>query len=326
MDHCLYNIKGTGCLAPPPAAPSADATIQFSVGLNGVNRRADVETVQTLLNIASARTGVPKKLLKVDGWIGPLTVAAIHEFQKANFGSSDGRVDPNQKTIRRLNEIAKSSPAPTPAPPTPPVLTPRERAFEVLPLATMWVTLASVHLNILLASFKMTKTADPGQHAMVNTHFHLDREPAKLEANLQELIRLYGLMVRTYADAQTIFLDGPATPDSPFADAPMGGFQLPGTQFHRITFRPGFVNCGPNTRAAMLVHEGAHFVGGINEISHFAMEFPAPDGQAQGKGNVRNYSQLLTKEAMRNASSFAAFAIHAATGTDHRYGAADITQ
>ena len=154
MDHCLFNIKGTGCLAPPPPPPSADATIQFSVGLNGVNRRDDTETVQTLLNNASARTGVPKKLLKVDGWVGPLTVGAIHEFQKAQFGSSDGRVDPNQKTIRRLNEISKLTPAKPPAVPAPPVLTPRERAFEVLPLATLWVSLASVHLNILLSSFK----------------------------------------------------------------------------------------------------------------------------------------------------------------------------
>lgn len=325
MNHCLFNIKGTGCLAPPPPPPSADATIQFSVGLNGVNRRDDTETVQTLLNKASARTGVPKKLLKVDGWVGPLTVAAIHEFQKAQFGSSDGRVDPNQKTIRRLNEIAKLTPAKPPV--APPVLTPRERAFEVLPIATVWVSLASVHLNILLASLKLNgKIVDASAFQTVNTHFHLDREPNKVEANLQELIRLYGLIMRTFADAQTIFIDGPAVPNSPFADAPMGGFQLPGTEFHRITFRPGFVNCGPNTRSAMLVHEGAHFVGGINEISHFAMEFPAPDGQPQGNGNVRNYAQLLTREAMRNASSFAAFAIHAATGTDHRYGAADITQ
>ncbi len=325
MDHCLFNIKGTGCLAPPPA-PSGDASIQYSVGQGGVNRRDDTETVQTLLNNASARTGVPKKLLKVDGWIGPLTVAAIQEFQKANFGTSDGRVDPNQKTIRRLNEINKLPPVKPPV--TPPVLTPRERAFEVLPIATVWVSLASFHLNILLASFKLTGGTSAGgaQFNTVNTHFHLDREPNKIEANLQELIRLYGLILRTFSDAQSIFVDGPAVANSPFADAPMGGFQLPGTEFHRITFRPAFVNCGPNTRSAMLVHEGAHFVGGINEIGHFAMEFPAPDGQPQGKGNVRNYAQLLTKEAMRNASSFAAFAIHAATGTDHRYGAADITQ
>ena len=76
----------------------------------------------------------------------------------------------------------------------------------------------------------------------------------------------------------------------------------------------------------MIVHECAHFVGGINEITHFAMEFPAPDGQPQGAGHTRNYAQLLTSEALNNASSYAAFAIHAATGIDSRFGAADITK
>ena len=69
----------------------------------------------------------------------------------------------------------------------------------------------------------------------------------------------------------------------------------------------------------MLIHEGAHFVGGTNEINHFAMEFPALDGQPQGRGHTRNYKQLLTDEAMKNASSYAAFAIHAAFLKDHRF-------
>ena len=53
---------------------------------------------------------------------------------------------------------------------------------------------------------------------------------------------------------------------------------------------------------------------------------PPPDGQPQGKGHTRNYKQLLTDEAMKNASSYAAFAIHATFLKDHRFGTNDTTQ
>lgn len=74
----------------------------------------------------------------------------------------------------------------------------------------------------------------------------------------------------------------------------------------------------------MILHECAHFVGGINEIGHYAIEFPAPNGQPQD-GSAHNYTDLLTKEAMCNASSYAAFAIHATTNTDSRFGAGQPT-
>jgi hypothetical protein len=64
---------------------------------------------------------------------------------------------------------------------------------------------------------------------------------------------------------------------------------------------------------------GAHFCGKAGEIIHFATEFPPPNGAAQD-GSKRNYKDLLTAEAMRNASTYAAFAIHAATGKDDRFG------
>jgi len=146
-----------------------------------------------------------------------------------------------------------------------------------------------------------------------------------LKKNLTKLTTVFGRMLQVLGGAGSIFKDGPAVKDSLFADAPMGGFSLFGTNFFAITFRPGFVNCGPNCRAAMIVHECAHFVGNVNEITHFAMEFPAPNGQAQGKGNTRNYKQLLTDEALKNASSYAAFAIHATTGVDSRFGASNIS-
>jgi len=70
-----------------------------------------------------------------------------------------------------------------------------------------------------------------------------------------------------------------------------------------------------------------HFVGGVNAIDHFATEFPIPQGAPQGLGVPAglNYQQLHTGQALRNASSYAADAIHAATGADSRFGANNIS-
>jgi hypothetical protein len=75
----------------------------------------------------------------------------------------------------------------------------------------------------------------------------------------------------------------------------------------------------------MLIHECAHFVGGIEEIVHFARETPLFDGEPadDGPNRTKNYKQLDPDEAVRNANSYAAFAIHAATGFDFRFGARD---
>jgi peptidoglycan hydrolase-like protein with peptidoglycan-binding domain len=77
-----------------------------SVGLGGKNIRADVVTVQELLNFVSASQGGPPSPVAVDGLIGPETVSAVTRFQKKNIGWSDGRVDPNGDTLTRLNACA----------------------------------------------------------------------------------------------------------------------------------------------------------------------------------------------------------------------------
>jgi hypothetical protein len=59
-----------------------------------------------------------------------------------------------------------------------------------------------------------------------------------------------------------------------------------------------------------------------DEIAHYALEFPAPDGAPHERG-ARNYCELMPAEALCNASSYAAFAVHAATGGDQRFGARD---
>ncbi len=80
-------------------------SISASVGQGGTNRFIDVETVQSLLNQVPADSGGPSPLLDTDGIVGPLTIAAIKKFQKFHLGFQDGRVDPKNKTIAKLNEF-----------------------------------------------------------------------------------------------------------------------------------------------------------------------------------------------------------------------------
>lgn len=63
----------------------------------------DVRYVQFLLN--DWRRGRGHTTLAEDGIAGPLTDAAIREFQKAETGTVDGRVDVNAPTVRKLEYL-----------------------------------------------------------------------------------------------------------------------------------------------------------------------------------------------------------------------------
>lgn len=71
-----------------------------SVGKGGKNAPADARLVQLLLNEWLARER--KTLLRVDGICGPLTRAAIENFQRASVRVTDGRIDPAGPTISAL--------------------------------------------------------------------------------------------------------------------------------------------------------------------------------------------------------------------------------
>jgi hypothetical protein len=76
--------------------------ISASVGEGGSNLSDDVELIQQYLNRFPASDGGPSPQLVVDGCIGPLTIAAIRQFQMAHLGWQDGRVDPSGPTLIEL--------------------------------------------------------------------------------------------------------------------------------------------------------------------------------------------------------------------------------
>jgi hypothetical protein len=279
---------------------------------------------------------------KPDNIVGKMTIAALDQemFDQENqpspcesclMNTRGGDIEPTGHRRDRVASGAGLNFAST-AQPAPPTLTPKDAALQAVPLAQFWTSLGAIsELDTLLAlKFvadlqKDSTLAFPSVFEIVNTHFHLNREPKRLRQNLLRLRQVFGLVHSVLGQAAKFFRSGTPTSKSLFADAPMGGFQFPNTQFNHITFRPGFLTCGANTRAAMVVHECAHFVGGVNVITHFATEFPLFQGAPQGKGHTRNYRDLLASEALRNASSYAAYAIHAATLQDLRFGANNIS-
>ena len=82
-------------------------SITKSVGKGGANLKNDVMVVQTLLNKAGGPNGGATPPLMVDGLCGPMTTTAIRTFQLRWFGpaGADSRVDPNGRTLARLNDF-----------------------------------------------------------------------------------------------------------------------------------------------------------------------------------------------------------------------------
>lgn len=86
-------------------------TISAPVGQGGVNKKADVLTIQKALNQIPPNKGGPVPKLKEDGLVGPKTIGAILKFQKSNIGlAHDGRVDVNQATLARINILLGNKP------------------------------------------------------------------------------------------------------------------------------------------------------------------------------------------------------------------------
>jgi len=75
------------------------------VGQGASNNKRDVVRVQTALNLIPPESGGPDPKLKMDDWIGPKTIAAITKFQKKQFGSADGKIDPGQRTEALINQL-----------------------------------------------------------------------------------------------------------------------------------------------------------------------------------------------------------------------------
>ena len=90
------------------------STLKATVGKGGRNLHSDVLLVQSKLNKFDL---VPLRPLTVDGHMGPLTIAAIENFQSRYVGMSapDGRVDPGGCTLQALMQVPQGGVAAIPS-------------------------------------------------------------------------------------------------------------------------------------------------------------------------------------------------------------------
>lgn len=112
LETAISQAKGE----PTTSTERTNTTLKKSVGTGGKNERADVRLVQQLLKEKAGYS------ITVDGWIGPKTIEAIHQFQKSVFnGWSDGLIEAGKTTWQKLVGKASqpSTPTPDPQPSTP---------------------------------------------------------------------------------------------------------------------------------------------------------------------------------------------------------------
>jgi hypothetical protein len=104
----------------------AEFHISRSVGKRGVNRQIDQYNIIDALNLVPADDGGPPEQIIInvkDRVVDERLVAAILRFQQKNIDLkyADGRVDPDKRTIRKLNEII-ALPRPNKPPSKPPIV------------------------------------------------------------------------------------------------------------------------------------------------------------------------------------------------------------
>jgi hypothetical protein len=156
----------------------------------------------------------------------------------------------------------------------------------------------------------------------VETHFKVNIPSVAESVAKDRLLKIRRTFLKIQRVLAVIAFDrvmgNPGVPDK--ALGPLGGFDIPG-QF--ITIGRDFHNSNSNMRAAVLIHEGAHFAD--SSCSHAASEQPAPNGSPINDRfglavNPRqlNYAQLDFDLHMQNAYSFAQCAMHNGLNMDKR--------
>jgi peptidoglycan hydrolase-like protein with peptidoglycan-binding domain len=274
--------------------------ITASVGKYGVNRSTDVKVIQGLLNLIPQLVGGPEVPLKIDGIVGPKTIGAITRFQNMRLGHADGRVDPHQQTLAQLDQLAPKDP--------------KTQAEADKTQSIAWAMAAGTMLAYYDV-LKLSPLPDPlGDKVLIqtalNTHFHLDKQPAFEHAFLSSIKYNYTQVLGALAQSATIFrsrTDAEAISDGAYKD---GSIYPAYTFFNKsVNFTQGFLAFGPLCRAAMVLHEPIHYVDSLANNTNDFYEHSAA------------YANITPQQAIHNPSSYVAFAQHVFYRKDERYGA-----
>lgn len=311
-----------------------DTLISNSVGIDGKNINTDVMTVQQLLNAVPAIAGGPTPLLKEDGLCGPKTQSAISAYQQRVLGWSDGRVDPNGRTINSLCQYILNTP-------TVPYGTigayqkgsgvvkddPKLGADSILVGLMCMRTLEPFIHNL---RWKFTRT-DAKFIAFIDKHFATGTQKVTTSDihHLQQVVgAIHHYIARFNAfgklPIENVVLYNSDPPGDTIAWTVRGGDKMTTRQVQiymdkktgKITKNPGqsiwltslFANESGYAKHWVMLHELAHFVGArdgsYNKIDDYSYAFE------------KNFLKIPKFQKLHNAESISLFMLEYCLGTD----------
>lgn len=315
-DESANNCRRTFQDPRPSNGRAGQVTIGSAVGVGGANVRADVVEIQKGLNRVPVQQGGPVSPLVVDGWCGQLTISSIRRFQEIQFPSwhPDGRIDPGQKTIQRLNALQTGPAAPSAGGEV--EVRGVELAYSSIPETLARVNRAIVRLSSVRPSFLFPTPFFPAERELrlAEWHFKVHRAPDPV-AQIDRVLAVYDRMRGMLSGALLSRLFQEARPDTTeVAHTYFGGYEFKPDELGPRSDEPGayiYIQPKGQARGLVIIHELGHYCGGREgsgrEIDHMATPLPPPRGRALERG-VRNYADMTPNDALRNTHSFQAYA------------------
>jgi hypothetical protein len=287
------------------------------------NFQRDQQKLINLLSTISVNDGGKREIWAASPLAGPDGTCAaalkdaiwdfqVHWKKNGKFTNIDGVADPTGNTLKQMNALAGS---------TPPVTrkTGSALAHDDVPLALRKVDAAIRSLT----EFQSTLTTHFGSRPFnrvteeaLATHFRLTvpsstaPKRAVTEADIDHILAHFKKIRGVLARHGTAFTDGaPVDKNGEVvaAAAPLDGKKVIFSSRFRDFTDTDAKAIGPNSRAAILVHEGYHAVDSAKKsdaddihISEFRSEY---DAQPADK-------------SLHNPSSYASFAAHIVDGKD----------
>lgn len=217
----------------------------------------------------------------------------------------DGVVDPGGKTQQLMMDFSGDNP------PFPAATDPKDLAIKAIPLASQWVQGAAGYLGRYKA-WRQAGRRGAFDDTAARIHLHLDTlNDRDCIPRIDEWIDNYRRIATAFSKAQTVFV---RQNREQALQARLGmncwGVMIPAwaTADKNIWFGPDMIGLGPKCKAAILIHEGGHFIR--PKIGH------------QGGERGPEYDKQTADQALTSAYVCANFATHATTGRDERFGLA----
>ena len=278
-----------GSLEAASAAPDDD--LVFPISINRPVGRGDprlvpnlpndVLTIQKALNRFGSKLGGPSPKLVVDGLVGRLTTGAIEKFQTQQLGFTDSKIEPERKTINRINELELAIFV---------IVKPEtiDKIYKQL-MPDVHRCVLAADAAILAASRALV--APPGGFnpgaaslALVNRHFKLDKNPRPAAAmdfirgtvrNMLALVNRNQGAERTFVAAPGRYNFAKAQLSGVLALTPANGVALKGFEkskaqdgsnillpLDKILITVPFNRATRDLQIITLIHEMAHYLGG----------------------------------------------------------------